>query len=212
MGKTKIIRVTLVDDDPEIHEIVSTILRLTGDIELTGAGNNGAEALSLCMKLHPHILLLDVMMPVMDGIETAQQMRSQMPQVKILVLSSFQDHDTVQAMMQSKVDGYVDKGSLFRDLASTIRAIYQGEKVFSGEALSSIFTPVEPREINNFDLSPRQMEILKLLATGFNKPKIALKLGIQESTVKFHVENICAKLGVNTRAEALIVAAKNRLV
>lgn len=205
-------RVTLIDDDPQIHEIVAATLKLTAGIELVGAGYTGQAAFSLCAKLCPHILLLDVALPDMDGSEVARQMRERLPQVKILVLSSFQDQDTVQSMMQSGVDGYIDKGDLFRKLASAIGAVYHGEKVFSSAALASLVTPREARAAQSFALSPRQLEILKLLAAGLSRPKIALRLGIQESTVKFHVKNIYAKLGVNTRAEALIVAAKNKLV
>jgi DNA-binding NarL/FixJ family response regulator len=213
MDNAEIIRVVLVDDEFDVHEISAQALKRTNDLKLVGAGGNGMEALELCRKLNPDVLVLDVMMPAMNGVEAARLIRSEMPQIKILALSSFQDQDTVQAMMQSGADGYIEKGpSLFHQLAECIRSIHGGKKILSEEALAGILATPKPRSRADFDLSGREMEVLKLMATGLNNSDIALQLGIKSSTVKYHINRICAKLGVHGRAEALIVAAKNNLV
>lgn len=212
MNMARLIRVLLVDDDIEMQDIITKVLKLAVDIELIGKGGNGKDALVLCKRLQPDVLLLDVMMPVMDGIEAAKLLHAQFADIKILALSSLQDHETVHAMLQNGADGYISKSKLFHDLADAIRATYYGKKVFSSEAFSHLAPVFEKPADKDFDLTRREKAILSLMAMGMSKPQIAGKLGIRQSTVKFHSENICIKLGVRTRSEAMIVAAKNKLV
>jgi DNA-binding NarL/FixJ family response regulator len=121
MPETKTIRVVLIDDHFTVHKTVSALLDRVPDVKLVGQGANGREALDLCARVHPDVVLMDVVMPVMDGIEATERMRERFPSVKVLVLSSFQDHESVYAMLRSGAVGYLTKGTLSQDLVETIR-------------------------------------------------------------------------------------------
>jgi two-component system, NarL family, response regulator LiaR len=210
MTEKHFIRVVLVDDHLQIHRIVQTILSATSDIKLVGQGANGQEAIALCEHYQPDIALMDVVMPVMDGIVATKVLNERFPDIKILVLSSFQDHESVYAMLQNGALGYLTKGSLAQDLAETIRATYQGKMVFSSEVGVHLMTPPQPAV--DFHLTDRELEVLVLLADGLTNQQTANKLSISQSTLKFHMTNIYEKMGVQTRSEALVLAAKNNLI
>jgi len=204
------IRVVLVDDHFQIHRIVQEILGTTADIKLVGQGANGQESIELCEFYLPDIVLMDVVMPIMDGIKATKQLHERFPHIKILVLSSFQDHESVYAMLRNGAVGYLTKGSLAEDLARTIRATFQGQMVFSKEVGSQLLSPSQP--IVDFNLTDRELEVLVYLAEGLTNQQTALKLSISPSTLKYHMGNIYQKLGVQTRSEALVLAAKNNLI
>ena len=206
------VRVVLIDDHRHMHEIVAAILHTVGDIVLVGQGANGQEAIQLCEDLHPDLALMDVMMPVMDGIQATRILRERFPETKVLVLSSFQDHESVYAMLRSGAAGYITKSALAQDLVDTIRTTMQGKAVFSAEILARLIPENQPQTSYRFHLTDRELEVLTLMAEGLTLQQIAQKLVISPSTVKFHITNIVGKLGVQTRSEALIVAAKNNLV
>jgi NarL family two-component system response regulator LiaR len=206
------IRVLLIDDEADIRNIVNTLLYVTEDIDMVGTGVNGLEALAMCEELRPDILLLDVMMPVMDGIEAAGLLRERFPDLKILVFSSIHDYESIQSMLKNKVNGYVDKSNLFKKLAADIRAAYGGSMVFSPKAFAvHLSGDAEKNKTSDFGLTKREKEILKLMAAGLSMPAISAELTIGLVTVRTHIENIIKKFGVKTRAEALILAAKNKL-
>jgi two-component system, NarL family, response regulator LiaR len=204
------IRVVLVDDHLQIHRIVRVILGATHDINLVGQAANGQEGITLCEQYQPDIVLMDVVMPVLDGIEATKELHERFPTIKILVLSSFQDHESVYAMLRNGAVGYLTKGSLAEDLAETIRATFQGKMVFSSEIGAHLVSPPQPTV--NFHLTDRELEVLVLLAEGLTNQQSAQKLSISQSTLKFHMNNIFQKLGVQTRSEALVLAAKNNLI
>jgi NarL family two-component system response regulator LiaR len=204
------IRVILVDDHFQIHSIVQSILNSTSDIKLVGQGANGQEALQLCEFYQPDIVLMDVVMPVMDGIKATKLLQERFPMVKVLVLSSFQDHESVYAMLQNGAVGYLTKSTLSEDLVATILATFQGKMVFSSEVGAQLVSPPQPSV--NFNLTDRELEVLVLLAEGLTNQQSAQKLSISQSTLKFHMSNIYQKLGVQTRSEALVLAAKNNLI
>jgi two-component system, NarL family, response regulator LiaR len=204
------IRVVLVDDHLQIHRIVQVIFGATHDIKLVGQAANGQEGIALCEQYQPDIVLMDVVMPVMDGIEATKVLHERLPTIKILVLSSFQDHESVYAMLRNGAAGYLTKGSLGEDLAETIRATFQGKMVFSSEIGAHLVSPPQPAV--NFHLTDRELEVLVLLAEGLTNQQTAQKLSISQSTLKFHMSNIFEKLGVQTRSEALVLAAKNNLI
>ena len=210
MTDQKPIRVVLVDDHAQMHRIVHAILGATTDIKLVGQGANGQEGIALCEQYQPDIALMDVVMPVMSGIEATKVLHERFPAIKILVLSSFQDHESVYAMLRNGAVGYLTKSSLAQDLAETLRATFQGKMVFSSEVGAQLVSPPQP--VVNFHLTDRELQVLVLMAEGLNMPEMAAKLVVSPATAKFHMENICRKLGVRTRSEALVVAAKNNLV
>lgn len=206
------IRVVLIDDHRHVHQAVTILLETAVDIELVGQGSNGREAITLCQQLQPDLILMDVVMPIMDGVQATRAIREQFPAIKILVLSSFQDHESVHAMMVSGAVGYVTKNALTYELVNTIRTTYRGHVVLSPEAAAQLLHQPPPDTAPRFHLTDRELEVLVLMAEGLTMGEIAARLVVSQSTVKFHISNIQTKLGVNTRSEALIVAAKNNLV
>lgn len=205
-----LIRVVLVDDHIQMHEIVRATLGATTDIKLVGQGANGQEGIALCEQYRPDIVLMDVVMPVMDGIEATRILHERLPGIKILVLSSFQDHESVYAMLRNGAIGYLVKGSLTQDLAETIRSTVHGKMVFSSEIGAQLLSSPQPAV--DFRLTDRELEVLVLLAEGLTNQQSAQRLSISQSTLKFHMNNIFEKLGVQTRSEALVLAAKNNLI
>ncbi|MEM6527888.1 MAG: response regulator transcription factor [Chloroflexota bacterium] len=207
------IRILIVDDHRIVHQALSEMIGFVDDFELVGQGSNGNEAVALCAELKPHVVLMDVMMPGMDGIEATRQILQQSPNIKILALSSFQDDSSVQSMLRSGALGYVLKDTSVDELESVIRTVNEGNAVISSNLMQSILQPApDTPTANDFNLSPREHEILKLIAAGMSYGQIAEKLTISMSTVKFHVSNMLEKLGVATRNEAIAIAAKNGLV
>ena len=204
------IRVVLVDDHAQMHSIVRATLDVTSDIKLVGQGANGQEGIVLCEQYEPDIALMDVVMPIMDGIDATKILQERLPDIKILVLSSFQDHESVHAMLRYGAVGYITKSSLAEDLADTIQATFQGKMVFSSEVGAQLIAPPQPTV--DFQLTDRELEVLVLLAEGLTNQQSALQLSISQSTLKFHMTNIYQKLGVQTRSEALVLAAKNNLI
>jgi two-component system, NarL family, response regulator LiaR len=206
-----LIRVVLVDDHTQMHRIVNEILGMTSDIKLVGQGANGQEGIALCEQYHPDIALMDVVMPIMDGVEATRELHELHPAIKILVLSSFQDHESVYAMLRNGAVGYLVKSSLMQDLAETIRSTVHGKMVFSSEVGAQLVSP-PPQPTVDFHLTDRELEVLVLLAEGLSNQQTAEKLSISQSTLKFHMNNIFQKLGVQTRSEALVLAVKNNLI
>ncbi len=211
MSKVPPIRVVLVDDHVHIHEAVALVLQAAADIDLIGHGSNGSEALQLCESLKPDLVLLDVLMPQMNGIETAHALRQRFPAIKVLALSSLQDEDTARLMMRAGIVGYILKSSLNADLISAIRAVVSGSIVLASEIAAELFNPTAPAPSADFRLTERELEILKQMAAGLSNGEIAAVLTISVSTVKFHVANILNKLHVETRAEAVVLAVRNAL-
>ncbi len=205
-----LIHVVLVDDHLQMHKIVQATLGATTDIKLVGQGANGEEGITLCEQYQPDIALMDVVMPVMDGIEATKILHERFPAVKVLVLSSFLDHESVYAMLRNGAVGYLVKSSLAQDLAETIRSTVHGKMVFSSEVGAQLLSP--PKPAVDFHLTDRELEVLVLLAEGLTNQQSAHKLSISQSTLKFHMTNIFEKLGVQTRSEALVLAAKNNLI
>jgi NarL family two-component system response regulator LiaR len=210
MPEAEMIRVVLIDDHFSIHQVVSTLLMQTPDIVLVGQGANGKEALDLCERVQPDIVLMDVVMPVMDGIEATARLSEGFPSTKVLVLSSFQDHESVYAMLRNGAVGYLTKDTLSQDLTETIRTTFQGNMVFSKDIVDKLLS--QPRPAVDYHLTDRELEVLVILAEGLTNQQSARRLSISQSTLKFHMRNIYRKLAVQTRSEALVVAAKNNLI
>jgi NarL family two-component system response regulator LiaR len=210
MSEQNLIRVVLVDDHAQIHSIVRATLEVTSDIKLVGQGANGREGIALCEQYQPDIVLMDVVMPIMDGLEATKILHERQPGIKILVSSSFHDHESVHTMLKNGAVGYIIKSTLAADLADTIRATFQGKMVFSSEAGAQLMAPPQPAV--DYHLTDRELEVLVLLAEGLTNQQSALKLSISQSTLKYHMNNIYQKLGVQTRSEALVLATKNNLI
>ena len=205
------IRVILIDDQSQVHFAVATVFDASEDLVLVAQASSGEEGIKLIADYQPDVVLMDVVMPGMSGIEATRIIHETYPDIRILVLSSFQDDESVHAMLDNGAAGYVLKGSITSDLATTIRAVYHGHAVFSQE-VSQVLLHGSEGSGSDFGLTEREIDVLVLMARGLNNNEIATELVISRSTVKFHIANVLEKMGVSTRAEAIVLAAKNKLV
>lgn len=209
------IRILLVDDHSQIHLGISSVIEIFDDLALVGHASNGAEAIKLAQQQNPDVILMDVIMPKMDGIEATRQIHKAQPEIKILALSSFQDEDSIKDMLKAGAIGYVLKNSPVDDLAHTIRAAHSGKSVFSSE-VTKVLLNSEPEKsaepTGDFELTPRELDVLRLLIKGHNNNQIASVLTISLSTAKFHVSSILSKLNASSRVEAVATAIENNLV
>jgi NarL family two-component system response regulator LiaR len=212
MSKSDLIRVMTVDD----HEILRSGIRFSlaafDDLELVGEAHSGEEALRLCEKLQPDVVLMDMLMPEMNGVDTTQAIRCQHPQVQVLVLTSFHDQDLVRRAMRAGAIGYLVKGVSADELADAIRAARAGRPTLSTEAVQALVQATDTTPKLGADLSDREREVLALLAEGLSNAEIAQRLTISVSTVKYHVHGILSKLGAASRAEAVALALQHNLI
>lgn len=206
------IKIVLVDDHRKVHQALADMINFVDDFELVGQGGNGQEAIALCEEHHPDVVLMDVVMPIMDGVEATKQILKQQPNIRILALSSFQDNDSVRSMLKTGASGYILKNASVDELESIIRTIHQGKSVIDTQLMEQVMQGMTIEATTDFNLTPRELEILKLIAGGMAYSTIADNLTISISTVKFHVGNLLTKLGVETRNEAIMLAAKNNII
>jgi NarL family two-component system response regulator LiaR len=212
---SNLIRVLLVDDHSPVHIAISANIEIFDEFEIVGHASNGEEAVKLAKQLNPDVILMDVIMPKMDGIEATRRIHEHQPEIKILALSSFQDESSVRDMVKAGAVGYVLKNSSIDDIAHTIRAANSGKSVFSNE-VTQVLMNAAPEKTSeptgNFDLTPRELDVLRLLIKGHNNNQIADELTISLSTAKFHVSSILSKLNATSRVEAVATAIEHNLV
>lgn len=206
------IRLVLVDDHRIVHQALAEMIDLVDDFELVGQGSNGEEAIKLCLQHKPDIVLMDVVMPIMDGIEATKQILRNNASIKILGLSSFEDTDSVQAMLANGAIGYVLKTTSVDDLERIIRTVNDGKSVIDTSLMPKLMSSRQATPEDQYHLSPREQEILSLIAEGMGYQEIANSLTISLSTVKFHVSNILKKFDVESRSAAIAIAAKNGII
>jgi two-component system, NarL family, response regulator LiaR len=206
------IRVILVDDHSTIHVEIGALLGTLDDIEVVAHGRTGAEAISLCDEHEPDIVLMDNVMPVMNGIDATREIMTRHPDMKIIAMSGFDDRESVQAMLKAGAAGYVLKTAFPEDLANIIRAVYDGNSVLSREIMQTILQPAEMVPQGSYGLTRREIEVLRYMAAGKTNAEIAVKLTVSHATIKFHISNILRKLGVESRSSAVVLATKQNLV
>lgn len=212
MNETDIIRVITVDDHEIMRSGIAFSLQAFKDMELVGEAANGNEALQLCGELEPDVVLMDMQMAGMDGVQTTQAIREKYPEVQVLALTSFHDKNLVQRAIQAGASGYLVKGVSARELAKVIRLVYSGNMILSQEASQALIQmDVQPSKVGD-DLTDRELEVLALLAEGLSNAEIAQKLTISTSTVKHHVRAIRSKLSAANRAEAVSLAMRHDLI
>ena len=212
MSEAHTIRVLIVDDHEIIRTGITYSLSAYHDLELVGEANSGQEALRLCSETQPDVVLMDMLMPGMDGVQTTEAIRKEHPQVQVLALTSFYDRDRVQQAMQAGAAGYLVKGVSASQLAEAIRVAHAGQTVLSPEATQVLIRPDDQRAALGHDLTQREQEVLSLLAKGLSNAEIAQQLTITTSTTKHHVSAILSKLGVASRAGAVILAMEQGLI
>ena len=209
------IRIMLVDDHKILREALKGILEREHDIELVGEANDGAEALMLASKLKPDIVLMDVGMPIMGGIEAAREMIAEQPEIKIIALSTYSDRRIVLQMLDAGSRGYIVKSAGRDELLRGIRAVAHGRTYLCPDASSVLVdsvrtkNPMEPYSSER--LGKREREVLQLLAEGHTSPEIGKSLHIATSTVEVHRRNIMRKLELHSIAELTKYAIRNGL-
>jgi NarL family two-component system response regulator LiaR len=212
MGESEPIRVMVVDD----HTMMRTGLRYTlksfHDMELVGEADNGREAVEMCPDRRPDVILMDMVMPGMDGAEATHQIRQRFPEIQIIALTSFQEKDLVERALQAGAIGYLLKNVDAKELAQAIRAAHAGRPTLSEEATEVLIQATREKAGQGHDLTGREREVLALMSQGLTNAEIAERLTVSESTVKFHVRGILSKLNAANRAEAVNLAWQHNLI
>ncbi|HLV33566.1 MAG TPA: response regulator transcription factor [Spirillospora sp.] len=208
----EIIRVMIVDDHPVVRNGISLFLETCPDIECVAQVDNGRKALSMCGEVQPDVVLMDVVMPDMDGVATTRALREAYPDIQVIALTSFENEESVPAMIDAGAISYLLKNVAVDEIADAIRRAYNGKGMLSPEASQALVRSVtKPRPLG-YDLTDREREVLALIVKGLNNTEIGEKLYISTSTVKNHVSNILAKLDAVTRSEAAALAVQHKLV
>jgi len=205
------IRVMLVDDHAVVRSGLSAFLSVNPDLELVGEAENGQQAVARAGLLQPDVILMDLMMPVMDGIAATQAIKRQHPAIQIVALTSFQEDELVQSALRAGAIGYLMKNVTARELAAAIRAARAGKMTLSSEAAQALVRANQQAQEPD-SLTEREREVLKLMVEGLNNAEIAERLVVSLSTVKYHISNILGKLGVDNRVSAVTLAIQRRLV
>jgi len=206
------IRILLVDDHDIVRKGLSVFLSAHDEFVLVGEAADGFEAEKLCATLKPDVILMDMVMPEQDGIETTRKIKALYPDIQIIALTSYADDEQVEEALQVGTIGFLHKNVSIEQLAAAIYAAHKGQPTLSLEATEAVFrSATKPASVVG-DLTPREQEVLALLADGLNNIRIAETLFIGRATVKTHVSNILGKLGVENRQEAISKTIRQNLL
>jgi NarL family two-component system response regulator LiaR len=206
------IRILLVDDHAVVRSGLSKFLMVNKDMELVGEASDGAEAIQIAKKSHPDIILMDLMMPGMDGITATHEILKISPQTKIIALTSFSEQNMVQGALQAGAIGYLQKNVTAAELGNAIRSAHVGRMTLSPEATQALAQSVTQSHLPGNELTDRERDVLRCMVDGLNNNEIAAQLVISLGTVKFHVSNIYRKLGVTSRVEAVKIAIGQKII
>jgi len=206
------IRVMLVDDHTMVRRGLGTFLKAFDDLQLAGEAESGAAAIQLCAEVMPDVVLMDMVMPDMDGAAATRAIRQQFPQVQVIALTSFKEGDLVKNALEAGAIGYLLKDVSADELVKAIRAAHAGRATLSPEAAQALVETANQPPTPGHDLTERELEVLALMVEGLNNTQIAGRLMVSSSTVKSHVSNILSKLGVASRTEAVTLALRSRLI
>jgi NarL family two-component system response regulator LiaR len=212
MSEGEPIRVVIVDDHAVVRSGLSAFLMSFDDLELAGEAGSGEEGLRIARQLEPDVILMDMVMPEMDGAEATLAIREELPEVQVIALTSFKDEDLVRRAMEAGAIGYLLKDTTADELADAIRAAIHGEPTLAREAAEVLIRAATRKPQVGHDLTPREREVLALMTEGFSNPDIAERLVVSRSTVKFHVSSILSKLGVSSRTEAVALTLQNKIL
>jgi NarL family two-component system response regulator LiaR len=206
------IRVLIVDDHEMVRTGLTTFLRVASDLELAGEAASGEEAVRLCREVRPDVVLMDMVMPGLDGAATTSAIREACPETRVIALTSFPEEDLVQRALQAGAVSYLLKNVSAADLTNAIRAAHAGRSTLAPEAAQALVQRATRPRPPGGDLTRRERDVLGLLVHGLSNRAIAERLVISRSTADFHVSNILGKLGVASRTEAVALAVQHHLV
>ena len=212
MTPSQPIRVMLVDDHTMVRRGLATFLKVFDDLELAGEAASGDAAIQLCARILPDVVLMDMLMPDMDGATATRVIRQQFPKVQVIALTSFKDEGLVQNALQAGAIGYLLKDVSADELAQAIRAAHAGRATLAPEAAQALVHAATQPPAPGHDLTERERAVLALMVEGLNNTEIAERLVVSPSTIKSHVSNILSKLGVASRTEAVALAVRHRLI
>ncbi|MFO7943786.1 MAG: response regulator transcription factor [Anaerolineales bacterium] len=206
------IRVMLVDDHEMVRKGLALFLKAFDDMELVSEAASGSEAVQLCSELQPDVVLMDLAMPEMDGVDTTRAIRQKFPQIQVIALTSFKEEKLVKNALEAGAIAYLLKDVSADKLARAIRKAHAGRATLSPDATQALVQSSNQPPIPGQDLTEREREVLDLLVEGLTNTQIAEKLTVSPSTIKSHVSSILSKLGVDTRTEAVTLAFRHNLV
>ncbi len=206
------IRVMLVDDHTMVRRGLATFLKVFDDLQLAGEAESGEDAIRLCADVLPDVILMDMVLPAMDGATATRLIRQQFPQVQIIALTSFKEGALIKQALEAGAIGYLLKDISAEELVQAIRAAHAGRATLSPEAAQALVQNASQPPTPGLDLTEREREILALMVEGLNNIQIAGRLTVSPATVKSHVSNILSKLGVSSRTEAATIALRNHIV
>ena len=206
------IRVMLVDDHNVVRSGLATFLKAYDDLELVGEARNGVEAVNLCHRYKPDVILMDLMMPEMDGIAATRAILADCPEIKIVAMTSFEEEELVQGVLAAGAISYLLKNVTSDELAAAIRAASLGKSTLSPEAARVLVQATRPTKQPWLELTEREVQVLNLVVQGQSNRQIADAMFISVATVKAHISNILSKLQVSSRTEAIAYAIKHKIV
>lgn len=209
MEKTKVL---IVDDHAVVRSGLKAFLLVEDHLELVGEAGSGEEAIEICQKENPDVVLMDLVMPGMDGAETTERIRKAHSQVQVIALTSFPEGDLVQRVLKAGAISYLLKNVSGDELVKAILAAAKGESVLAPEAARALVEETTKPPAPTFDLTKRELQVLDLMVQGLSNSEMAEVLIVSQSTVKFHVSNIISKLEAVSRTEAVAIALRHGLV
>jgi DNA-binding NarL/FixJ family response regulator len=209
----KPIAVLIVDDHAVVREGLRAFLQLQDGIEVAGEAGDGEEALEQALALRPDVILMDLVMPKLDGVAAMRELRARVPESRVIVLTSFLDDERLLPAIRTGAAGYLLKNAEPAELARAIRAAHGGETIIDPTVASRLVQAIADGRRSAADqaLTRREREVLELIARGRSNKRIAFELGISEKTVKTHVGHVLAKLGVSDRTQAALLAVREGL-
>jgi two-component system, NarL family, response regulator LiaR len=206
------IRVMIVDDHMMVRRGLRDFFQDYNDIEVVGEAENGAQAVELCAAFAPHVILMDILMPEMNGIEATAFIRQQHPKVQVVALTSLKDEDSVKGILQAGAIGYILKHASASEIVGAVRSAHGGTTVLSPEATRALIEGKSGKAPARYNLTEREIEVLAWMTKGLTNAEIAEQLFLSRSTIKFHISAILSKLGVDSRTQAVALAIEHHLI
>jgi NarL family two-component system response regulator LiaR len=212
MAESGKIRVMVVDDHTIVREGLTTLLEVQPELTLVGEAADGGKAIELFDQLTPDVILMDLMMPEVNGVIAIQSIMKSHPEARILALTSFVENEMLHAALEAGAVGYLLKNISAAELVEAIKAAHVGKSSLAPEAIQELIRAATASPSLGHDLTPREFDVLNHLVKGLTNAEVAQLLGIKPSTVKNHISNILSKLGAASRTEAVSLALKHKLV
>jgi len=209
------IKILIADDHPVVREGLFAMLSRQADFKVVGEAKDGVETVEMARRLEPDVVLMDLRMPGIDGVEAMRQIRSTNPDIKFIILTTYSDDEYIFSGIQAGARAYLLKDAPREELFKAVRAVYKGESLIQPVVASKLidrFAELSRKAPSGEQLTERELEILQLMAKGAANKEISAQLSISESTVKTHISNIFQKLGVNDRTEAVTQALKRGII